>query len=60
VRGAYNLLTIQDFHGVKATSDLFWHKQVPLKVSVLAWRLFHNRLSTKDNLVTRNIISHDS
>jgi hypothetical protein len=39
-------------------SDLIWHK--PLKVSMLAWRLLRNRLPTKDNLVTRNIISHDT
>ncbi|MCI51037.1 hypothetical protein A2U01_0072281, partial [Trifolium medium] len=25
-----------------ATSDLIQHKQVPLKVSVLAWRLLRN------------------
>ncbi|PNX86053.1 glutamate-gated kainate-type ion channel receptor subunit GluR16 [Trifolium pratense] len=33
---------------------------VPLKVSVLTWRLLRNQLPTKDNLVQRNIISHDS
>jgi len=60
VRGACNFLTIQDPRGVEAISDLIWHKQVPLKVSVLAWRLIHNRLAIKDNLVTCNIISHDS
>jgi hypothetical protein len=49
-----------DSHGVKASSNLIWHKHVPLKVSVLAWRLLRNKLPTKDNLATRNIISHDS
>jgi len=34
--------------------------RVPLKVSILAWRLLRNRLPTKDNLVTRDIISQDS
>ncbi|PNY08824.1 cysteine-rich receptor-like protein kinase [Trifolium pratense] len=33
---------------------------VPLKVSVLAWRLLRNRLPTKDNLVPRHIIPHDA
>ena len=60
VRGVYNLLTSQDSHGVEATLDFIWHQQVPLKVNALAWRLFCNTLPTKDNLVTRNIISHDS
>ncbi|MCI19691.1 cysteine-rich receptor-like protein kinase, partial [Trifolium medium] len=27
--------------------DLIWHKQVPLKVSILAWRLLRDRLPTK-------------
>ncbi|MCH80408.1 cytochrome P450 [Trifolium medium] len=60
VRGAYNLLITMDAHDADVTSNLIWHKQVPLKVSVLAWRLLHNRLPTKDNLATRNIISHES
>ncbi|MCH87520.1 glutamate-gated kainate-type ion channel receptor subunit GluR5 [Trifolium medium] len=33
---------------------------VPMKVSVLAWRLLRNRLPTKDNLAARNIISQES
>ncbi|GAU31563.1 hypothetical protein TSUD_333390 [Trifolium subterraneum] len=40
VRGAYQLLT----------------SQVPLKVSIFAWRLLRDRLPTKANLVTRGII----
>jgi hypothetical protein len=42
------------------TSNLIWHKQVPLKVSVIAWRLLRNRFSTKDNLVRRHIIPPDA
>jgi hypothetical protein len=60
VRGAYKVLTDVGFHGVEASSDLIWHKQVSLNVFVLAWRLLRNRLPTKDNLTTRNIIYHDS
>jgi hypothetical protein len=41
------------------TPDLMWHKQVPLKAYVLAWRLRRNRLPTEDNLVRRHIITHD-
>jgi hypothetical protein len=43
-----------------ATLDLIWHKQAPLKVSIMAWRLLRNRLPTKENLVVRGIISHDN
>jgi hypothetical protein len=39
VRGAYNLLTSQVHSGEVSASDLVWHNQVPLKVSVFAWRL---------------------
>jgi hypothetical protein len=36
---------------------LVWHKQVPLKVSIFAWRLLRDQLPTKTNLVARDIIS---
>jgi hypothetical protein len=42
------------------TSDLIWHKQVHLKVSVMVWRLLRNKLPTKDNLVRRHIIPPDA
>ncbi|MCH85634.1 HcrVf2 protein-like protein [Trifolium medium] len=58
--GAYALLTTMDAVTATVASDLIWHNQVPLKVSILAWRLLRNRLPTKDNLVARNIISHDA
>ncbi|KAK2365871.1 hypothetical protein QL285_079314 [Trifolium repens] len=60
VRDAYQLLIIMDGPEVDVTSDLIWHNQVSLKVSVLAWRLFMNRLPTKDNLAMRNIIQQDA
>ncbi|MCI45078.1 cysteine-rich receptor-like protein kinase, partial [Trifolium medium] len=53
VRGAYQLLTSQDSVTLDAGLDLIWHKHVPLKVSILAWRLLQDRLPTKTNLVTR-------
>lgn len=34
-----------------------WHQHIPSKVSVFAWRLFRNRLPTKDNLVRRRVLS---
>jgi len=61
VRGAYKLLTNQADHTFNAASNLTWHKQVHLKVSIFAWRLLQiNRLPTKDNLVARVIIPLDA
>jgi hypothetical protein len=57
VRGAYTLLTRTEVPDEVATTTLIWHKQVPVKVSLLAWRLFRNSLPTKDNLVRRHIIA---
>ncbi|GAU39054.1 hypothetical protein TSUD_396590 [Trifolium subterraneum] len=57
VQGTYDLLTSMGGQAMAATTDLIWHKLVPLKVSVAAWRLLRNRLPTKDNLVRRHIIS---
>jgi hypothetical protein len=42
------------------TFDIIWHRQVPLKVSILAWRLLRNRLPTKANLVTRGMLNPDT
>jgi len=40
--------------------DLLWRREVPLKVSVFAWRLFRSRLPTKVNLFRRRIIPSDA
>jgi len=37
-----------------------WHKAVPSKVSCLAWRVFQNRVATKDNLFKRGVIDQGS
>ncbi|CAJ2634878.1 unnamed protein product [Trifolium pratense] len=60
VRGAYQLLTSQDHVTLDAVSGLIWHRQVPLKVSICAWRLLRDRLPTKANLVTRGILSTEA
>ncbi|CAJ2630340.1 unnamed protein product [Trifolium pratense] len=57
VRGAYQLLTTQDAVTLDDASGLIWHRQVPLKVFICAWRLLQDRLPTKANLVTRGILS---
>ncbi|KAK2382749.1 hypothetical protein QL285_070265 [Trifolium repens] len=60
VRGAYQLLTSQDPAPLGTAEDLVWHRQVPLKVSIFAWRLLRDRLPTKSNLVARGIISPEA
>jgi hypothetical protein len=59
VYDAYQILTSQDTVTVEAAEDLLWHKQVPLKVFIFAWRLMRDRLPTKTNMVARGIISLD-
>ena len=43
-------------HVPDASENLVWHKQVPLKVSIVAWRLPKDRLPTKLNLQRRGIL----
>ncbi|GAU41424.1 hypothetical protein TSUD_26040 [Trifolium subterraneum] len=57
VRGAYQLLTSRDSITLDAASGLIWHTQIPLKVSICAWRLLCDKLPTTANLVTRCILS---
>ncbi|MCI14720.1 heat-shock protein, partial [Trifolium medium] len=57
VLDAYQLLTSQEFEPMMTIEDLIWHKRVPLKVSILAWRLLRDRLPTKANLAARGIIT---
>jgi len=52
----YQVLTSNDSQFLDASEKLIWHSQVPLKVSILAWRLLRNRLPTKNNLMNRGII----
>jgi hypothetical protein len=56
VRGVYDMLTSQEQPHVHQNMELIWHKQVPLKVSILAWRLLRDRLPTKSNLADRGIL----
>nr|ABD28363.1 hypothetical protein MtrDRAFT_AC148289g7v2 [Medicago truncatula] len=56
VKGAYHSL-LADLTGMPSASiavvPSIWRKDVPLKVSVFAWRMFRDRLPTKDNLSRR-------
>lgn len=55
VRDAYHALTHMTGTNLDVTTNLVWHKQVPLKVSIVAWRLLKDRLPTKINLRRRGI-----
>lgn len=59
VQGAYSLLISQVPQVVDYALDLVWHKLVPLKVSVFAWRLICDRLPTRTNLISRRVLSPD-
>jgi len=37
-----------------------WHKSIPSKISCFVWRLFQNRLASKDNLFKRGVIGQGS
>jgi len=56
VRGAYYILTSQVQHLGDDIGDLVWHKHVPVKVSILAWRLLRDMLPTKYNLLRRGVL----
>ncbi|XP_045797575.1 uncharacterized protein LOC123891718 [Trifolium pratense] len=57
VGGVYQLLTSQDSVTLDDADNLIWHSQVPLKVSIFAWRLLRDRLPTRANLVIRGVLS---
>ena len=58
-KGTYTYLTTSGIPSAGGMSDDLWNKQVPLKVFVFVWRLLHNRIPTKDNLIHRRIIPID-
>jgi len=60
IRSAYNLQTTQPIIAHTVAVSALWNKEVPLKVVLFAWRLFRDRLPTKDSLLRRGVISFDS
>ena len=60
VKGAYHLLTSVEESLAKSLFDDVWHKHIPLKVSLFAWRLLHNRLPAHDNLVRCRVLHYDA
>jgi len=60
VRSAYNFQSSQHVVVTPVDVNMLWQKHIPLKVMVFAWRLFHNRLPTKDNLIRHNVLDNNS
>jgi hypothetical protein len=60
VRSAYKLLSASPNVDLAVPMPSLWHKNVPLKVGIFAWRLFRDRLPTKDNLFRRHVIAADA
>ena len=52
----YSYLIVVDFNITEDFSQFLWLKAVSLKVNIFVWRLFLNRLATKDNLRRRNVL----
>jgi len=60
VRSAYNFLSANPPLTLSVPIASLWHKDVPLKVVLFAWRLFQDRLPTKDNLHWRGVLDRES
>jgi hypothetical protein len=55
VRSAYKVLATHHTTAALVTLKSLRQKDIPLKVVLFAWRLFRDRLSTKDNLIRREL-----
>ena len=60
VCSVYNFLNDKVSVNDVAPVPSLWHKDVPLKVVLFAWRLFRDRLPTRDNLYRRNVLASDA
>jgi len=59
LRSAYKHLVNQHNTFTTVSPKDLWHKDIPLKVVLFAWRLIRGRLPTKDNLFRHRIIGPD-
>jgi len=53
---AYRFLTSGDDLVAGGANNNVWHKLVPSKVSLFAWRLLQNKIPTRSNLVRRHVL----
>ena len=56
VRESYRFITNSGEQVNRNRVDDVWHRYIPVKVSLLVWRLLRNRLPTKDNLMRQSIL----
>ena len=56
VRGMYCFLTSMDAQVAVDSNNDVWHKLVPTKVFLFAWRLLKDRIPTRSNLVRQHVI----
>ncbi|GLT79032.1 hypothetical protein SLA2020_505420 [Shorea laevis] len=56
VKAAYDFLTPRVSILDGKWSKIIWSKYAPSKISIFGWRLFLNRLATKENLCKRGIV----
>ncbi|GLT56346.1 hypothetical protein SLA2020_293910 [Shorea laevis] len=56
VKDAYAFLTPMDCILDKRWLKVIWCKYVPSKMSIFGWRLFLNKLPTKENLYLRGVL----
>jgi hypothetical protein len=56
VSGTYRFLTSLEDQVVVATDTDVWHKLVPTKVFLFAWRLLKDRIPTRSNLARRHVL----
>ena len=60
VRGTHRFLTSTDEPMIGVVDNNVWHKLVPSKVSIFAWRLLQNRIPTRSNLVRIHALQPDN
>jgi len=53
VSSAYHCLTSSKKVTTQESSDIIWHKAVPLKARLFVWRRLQNRIPSTDNLLWR-------
>jgi len=62
VSSRYNVASVCNFLTTRYQTfnndhtSIIWHKEVPLKINIFAWRLLRYRLPTTDNLIRRRVV----
>lgn len=56
VKESYMVMMLENKKKSNGFWSKIWHKVMPSKVSYLVWRMFHNRLPTKENLARVSLV----